>query len=71
MSREEPSCSVVGVLTTRFQMKIIETPVLQLLTEVLNTNLQQHDFITSWKAIVLNDGCKQLSGGLKDHVYRM
>ena len=43
ITRQEPPCSVVGVLTTWFQMKIIETPVLQLLTEVLNTNLRQRN----------------------------
>ena len=31
--------SVVSVLTTRFHVKIIKTPVLKLLTKILNTNL--------------------------------
>ena len=38
-SGQEPSGSVVSVLTAGLHVEIIETPVLQLLTEVLNTNL--------------------------------
>ena len=37
---QKPSCSVVGVLTTRFQVEIIQTPVFQLLTKVLDTHLK-------------------------------
>ena len=36
-------CSVISVLTTWLHVQIIQSPVLQLLTEVLDTNLQQHD----------------------------
>ena len=37
---QEPPGPVVSVLTAGLQVEIIEAPVLQLLAEVLNTNLQ-------------------------------
>ena len=36
---QKPSCSVVGVLTAGFQVEIIETPIFQFLTKVLDTHL--------------------------------
>ena len=38
---EEPPGPVVGVLTAGLQVQVVQSPVLQLLAEVLNTNLQQ------------------------------
>ena len=38
---QEPPGPVVSVLTARLQVEIIKAPVLQLLTEILNTNLAQ------------------------------
>ena len=37
---QEPPGPVVSVLTAGLHVEIIEAPVLQLLTEVLNTNLE-------------------------------
>ena len=47
---QEPPGPVVSVLTARLQVEIIKAPVLQLLTEVLNTNLAQSHpaLLTDW-----------------------
>ena len=36
---QEPPGPVVSVLTARLQVEVVEAPVLQLLTEILHTNL--------------------------------
>ena len=44
---QEPPGPVVSVLTAGLQVEIIEAPVLQLLTEVLNTNLaRSHEAVS-------------------------
>ena len=55
---QKPSCSVVGVLTTGFQVEIIETPVFQLLTKVLDTHLKkvEIDNILVFLQTKLNEG---------------
>ena len=43
---QEPPGPVVGVLTAGLHVEVIEAPVLQLLAEVLNTNLEERAELT-------------------------
>ena len=45
-SREEPSGPVVGVLAAGLHVQVVQTPVLQLLAEILHkyTNTQMHKY---------------------------
>ena len=45
---EEPPGPVVGVLTAGLHVEVVQAPVLQLLAEVLNTNLEESRANTDW-----------------------
>ena len=57
---EEPPGPVVGVLTAGLHVEVVQAPVLQLLAEVLNTNLQHGTPVT---LVIINSGEKTYPGG--------